>query len=188
MKKIALALCALFLSGLLAGCNQLTQYTISEQEVNQALQKHNNYEKQIGVAGLVDAHIVLTDLSSQIGREEPNKVTLSGNAQVNISSLFGPQQATMKLTMKALPFYDKDKGAVFLKDMELVNVQVEPEKMQGVLKTLTPYLNQSLKDYFNQKPAWVLSTDRSKAESLAKRFAKGLEVKPGELVIPFTER
>ena len=66
-------------------------------------------------------------------------------------------------------------------------MQVQPEKMQGVLKTLTPYLNESLKSYFNQKPAYVLSTDRSKAESLAKRFAKGLEVKPGELIIPFTD-
>lgn len=188
MNKVFLGLCALLLTGLLSGCNQLTQYTISEQEINQALAKHNNYEKQIGVAGLVDAHIVLTDLSSQIGREEPNKVTLSGNAKVNISSLFGPQQAEMKLTMKAQPVFDKAQGAIFLKDMELVDVQVQPEKMQGVLKTLTPYLNQSLKDYFNQKPAWVLSSDRSKAESLAKRFAQGLEVKPGELVIPFTSQ
>ncbi|WP_158783091.1 lipoprotein [Pantoea sp. BAV 3049] len=187
MKKFLAGLSALLLVGLLSGCNQLTQYTISEQEVNQALQKHNNYEKQIGVAGLVDAHIVLTDLNSQIGREEPNKIMLTGNAKVNISSLFGPQSADMKLTMKAQPVFNKDQGAVYLKDMELVDVQVQPEKMQGVLKTLTPYLNQSLKDYFNQKPAYILSSDRSKAESLAKRFAKGLEVKPGELVIPFTD-
>ena len=187
MKRLLSGLNALLLAVLLAGCNQLTQYTISEQEVNQALQKHNNYEKQIGVAGLADAHIVLTDLKSQIGREEPGKVTLSGHAKVNITSLFGPQQADMQLTMKAQPIFDKDKGAVFLKEMQLTDVQVQPEKMQAVLNTLTPYLNQSLKEYFNQRPAYVLSTDRSKAESLAKRFAKGLEVKPGELVIPFTE-
>lgn len=187
MKRFFLGLSALLLAVLLAGCNQLTQYTISEQEVNQALQKHNNYEKQIGVAGLADAHIVLTDLKSQIGREEPNKVTLSGHAKVNITSLFGPQQADMQLTMKAQPVFDRDKGAVFLSDMQLTDVQVQPEKMQAVLNTLTPYLNQSLKDYFNQRPAYVLSTDRGKAESLAKRFAKGLEVKPGKLVIPFTE-
>lgn len=183
MKRFFLGLSALLLAVLLAGCNQLTQYTISEQEVNQALQKHNNYEKQIGVAGLADAHIVLTDLKSQIGREEPNKVTLSGHAKVNITSLFGPQQADMQLTMKAQPVFDKDKGAVFLKDMQLTDVQVQPEKMQGVLNTLTPYLNQSLKDYFNQRPAYVLSTDRSKAESLAKRFAKGLEVKDRKSVV-----
>jgi len=186
MKKFFWGLSALLLVGLLTGCNQLTQYSISEQEVNQALQKHNNFEKQIGVAGLVDAHIVLTDLSSKIGREEPNKVTLSGKATVDISSLFGPQHAVMLLTMKAQPVFDKDKGVIYLKDMQLTDVQAQPEKMQGALNTLTPYLNQSLKDYFNQKPAYVLSTDRSKAESLAKRFAKGLEVKPGELIIPFT--
>ncbi|MFS2224035.1 lipoprotein [Pantoea sp. B65] len=186
MKKVFPGLVALILVGLLAGCNQLTQYSISEQEVNQALQKHNNYQKQIGVAGLVDAHIVLTDLNSQIGREEPNKVMITGTAKVDITSLFGPQKADMKLTMKAQPVFDQQQGAVFLKDMQIVDAQVQPEKMQSVLKTLTPYLDQSLKSYFNQKPAYVLSADRSKAESLAKKFAKGLEVKPGELVIPFT--
>lgn len=186
MKKLLLGLGVLLLAGLVAGCNQLAQYSISEQEINQALQKHNNYQKEIGVAGLANAHIVLTDLNSQIGREDPTKITLTGNAKVDLTSLFGPQKADMKLKMMARPVFDPQQGAVFLKDLQLVDVQVQPEKMQGVLKTLTPYLNESLKNYFDVKPAYILSTDRSKAESLAKRFAKGLEVKPGELVIPFT--
>lgn len=38
MKKFFFA-AALVVSGLLVGCNQLTQYTISEQEINQALEK-----------------------------------------------------------------------------------------------------------------------------------------------------
>lgn len=187
MKKTLFGLGALLLAGLVSGCNDIAQYSISEQEVNQALVKHNNYEKNIGVSGLADAHITLSDLNSQIGREEPNKITLTGKAHVNISSLFGPQQAEMTLKMKAQPVFNQQEGAIYLKDMELIDVVVQPEKMAGVLKTLTPYLNESLKNYFNQKPAYVLSTDRSKAESLAKRFAKGLEVKPGELVIPFTD-
>lgn len=36
MKKFFFA-AALVVSGLLVGCNQFTQYTISEQEINQAL-------------------------------------------------------------------------------------------------------------------------------------------------------
>ncbi|MFP1454700.1 hypothetical protein ACLB1O_12515 [Escherichia coli] len=36
---------ALIVSGLLVGCNQLTQYTITEQEINQSLAKHNNFSK-----------------------------------------------------------------------------------------------------------------------------------------------
>ncbi|WP_163416170.1 DUF1439 domain-containing protein, partial [Escherichia coli] len=75
-------------------------YTLSEQEVNDYLQKHNDYQKQIGVPGLVDANIVLTQLQSQIGRSEPGKVTLSGDAKVNITSILGPQAADLKLTLK----------------------------------------------------------------------------------------
>ena len=187
MTKACFGLFALLFTVLLSGCNPLTQYTITEQEVNQALQKRNNYEKDIGVAGLVNAHIVLSNLSSQIGREEPGKITLSGKASINVSSLFGPQQAEMQLKMKAQPVFDKQQGAIYLRDLEIVDAEVQPKKMQPVLQTLTPYLNQSLKSYFNQKPAYVLSEDRSTTEALAKNFAKALEVKPGALVIPFTD-
>lgn len=187
MKKILMGMAALVVAGTLVGCNQLTQYSVSEQEVNNYLQKHNDYQKQIGVPGLVDANIVLTQLQSQIGRTEPNKVTLSGNAKVNITSILGPQTADLQLTLKAQPVYDREKGAIFLKDMELVDYQVQPEKMDTVMKALSPYLNQSLKSYFDQQPVYVLNADKSKTEAMALKLAKGLEVKPGQLVIPFTD-
>ncbi|EJL8528646.1 lipoprotein [Salmonella enterica] len=180
MKKFFFA-AALVVSGLLVGCNQLTQYTISEQEINQALEKRNNFSKDIGLPGIADAHIVLTNLVSQIGREEPNKVTLTGDARLDMNSLFGSQKATMKLKLKALPVFDKEKGAIYLQEMEVVDATVTPEKMQSVLQTLLPYLNQSLR-----RPAYVLREDSSKGEALAKKLAKGIEVKPGEIVIPFT--
>ena len=186
MKKIVLA-AALIVSGLLVGCNQLTQYTVSEQEINQALEKHNNFSKDIGVPGLADAHIILTNLTSQIGREEPNKVTLSGDANLDMTSLFGNQKANIKLKLKALPVFNKEKGAIYLQEMEVVDAVVTPDKMKPVLQTLMPYLNQSLSSYFNQQPAYVLSEDKSKGEALAKKYAKGIEVKPGEIIIPFTD-
>ena len=186
MKKIVLA-AALIVSGLLVGCNQLTQYTVSEQEINQALEKHTNFSKDIGVPGLADAHIVLTNLTSQIGREEPNKVTLAGDANLDMSSLFGNQKANIKLKLKALPVFNKEKGAIFLQEMEVVDAKVSPDKMAPVLQTLMPYLNQSLRNYFNQQPAYVLSEDKSKGEAMAKKYAKGIEVKPGEIIIPFTD-
>ncbi len=143
---------ALVVSGLLVGCNQLTQYTISEQEINQALEKRNNFSKDIGLPGIADAHIVLTNLASQIGREEPNKVTLTGDARLDMNSLFGSQKATMKLKLKALPVFDKEKGAIYLQEMEVVDATVTPEKMQSVLQTLLPYLNQSLRSTLTSGP------------------------------------
>ena len=98
MKKFFFA-AALIVSGLLVGCNQLTQYTVSEQEINQALAKNNNFSKDIGLPGVAEAHIVLNNLASQIGREEPNKVTLTGDANLDMNSLFGSQKATMKLKL-----------------------------------------------------------------------------------------
>ncbi|HEY3985757.1 lipoprotein [Cedecea sp.] len=186
MKKIVFA-AALMLGGLLSGCNQLTQYSVSEQEINQSLEKHNNFSKDIGLPGVADAHVVLTNLASQIGREEPNKVTLTGDANLDMTSLFGNQKATLKLKLKALPVFNKEQGAIYLQEMEVVDAQVEPQKMQTVLQTIVPYLNQSLRSYFNQQPAYVLSEDRSKGESLAKKYAKGIEVKPGEIIIPLTD-
>ncbi|MBV7403534.1 lipoprotein [Enterobacter sp. ENT03] len=185
MKKIVLA-ATLMVCGLLAGCNPLTQYTVNEQEINQALQKRNDFSRDIGVPGVADAHIVLRNLNSAIGREEPNKVTLTGDANLDMTSLFGNQKATIALKLKALPVFNKEKGAIYLQEMEVVDATVTPQKMQSVLQTLMPYLNQSLRNYFNQQPAYVLREDSSKGEALAKKFAKGIEVKPGEIVIPFT--
>lgn len=187
MRKLFLGAAALMFAGLLAGCNQLTQYTVSEQQVNDYLHQHNDFQKQLGVPGLVDAKITLTNLNSQIGRAEPGKITLTGDASVDITSLFGPQKADMTLTLKAQPSFDKEKGAIFLKDMEVVDYTIKPEKIDSVMKGLMPYLNQSLRSYFDQKPAYVLNGDHSKGEAMAKKLAKGLEVKPGELVIPFTD-
>jgi len=187
MKKILLGVAALMFAGLLTGCNQLTQYTLNEQEINDYLQKHNEFQKQIGVPGLLDARIVMTQLHSQIGRSEPGKVTLSGDAKVSITSILGPQSTDLKLMLKAQPVYDREKGAIFLKEMELTNYIVQSEKLQTVMNAVTPDLNQSLKSYFDQKPAYVLNTDKSKAAALAKALAKGLEVKPGALVIPFSD-
>ncbi|WP_455427738.1 lipoprotein [Dryocola sp. LX212] len=184
MKKIIFT-GLLILTGLLVGCNQLTQYTVSEQEINQALAKHNNFSKDIGLPGVADAHIILSDLASQIGREEPNKVTLTGDAKLDMTSLFGNQKANIKLKLKALPVFNKEKGAIYLQEMEVVDATVEPKKMQTIVQTLIPYLNQSLRKYFNEQPAYVLSEDRSEGESMAKKYAKGIEVKPGEIIIPF---
>ena len=51
MKKMFIA-AVLIVSGLLSACNQLTQYSVSEQEINQALQKRNHFAKDIGLPGV----------------------------------------------------------------------------------------------------------------------------------------
>ena len=104
-----------------------------------------------------------------------------------MNSLFGSQKANIKLKLKALPVFNKDQGAIYLQQMEITDAVVSPDKMKPVLQTLMPYLNQSLQNYFNHQPAYILREDNSKGEALAKKYAKGIEVKPGEIVIPFVD-
>ncbi|MBT0723355.1 lipoprotein [Rosenbergiella sp. S61] len=171
-------------SVLLAGCDHLASYSLSEQEINQSLSKHAAFEKDIGINGLANAHITLDTLHTEIGRAVDNQVVLSGHAKVDFASLFGQQKADLNLKMSAVPVFNREQGAVYLHDITILDAQAQPQKVQGVVESLKPLLATSLRDYFNQQPAWILSSDRSKAESLAKKYATGIEVKPGELVIP----
>ncbi len=137
MKKILIA-AALIVSGLLSGCNQLTQYTVSEQEINQALQKRNHFAKDIGLKGVADAHIRTAEPDQRYRARGPGKVTLSGIANVDLNSLFGTQKATIDLKLKALPTFDREKGAIFPQEMEVVDAEVAPEKLQSVIQALLP--------------------------------------------------
>ena len=121
-------------------------------------------------------------LKNPIGHDVLSRLTLFGG--VDERFIDNPLSRSVKL--KALPTFDKDQGAIYLHEMEVVDATVTPEKMQTVLQTVMPYLNQSLRNYFNQRPAYVLKEDSTKGEALAKKYAKGIEVKPGEIVIPFT--
>ncbi|AXG47202.1 lipoprotein [Photorhabdus laumondii] len=187
MRKFFLG-AVLLLVGLISGCDQFKDISISEELINGYLAKHVHYQKQLELHGIANADIELTELSSQIGRTEPNKIALTGRANVNVTSLLGPAKADMKLSLKAQPVFDQEKGAIFLKELEIVDYQITPEKMEKPINALVPYLNKSLSAFFDIHPIYVIKADHSKAEAAAKTLAKRLEVKPGKLVIMLTDK
>ncbi|MCC8459950.1 lipoprotein [Photorhabdus aegyptia] len=187
MRKFFLG-AVLLLVGLISGCDQFKSVSISEELINGYLAKHVHYQKQIELHSIAIADIELTELSSQIGRTEPDKIALTGRANVNITSLLGLAKADMKLTLKAQPVFEQEKGAIFLKALEIVDYQITPEKMEKPIDALVPYLNKSLSAFFDTHPVYVLNPDHSKAESAAKTLAERLEIKPGKLVITLTDK
>ncbi|MDF7681115.1 lipoprotein [Enterobacteriaceae bacterium ESL0689] len=182
MKKILIAV-ILIINTLLIGCDTAIHYAVSEQAINDALQKRHHFTKDIQLPGLADAHFELHDLTSAIGREAPDKIILNGTASLDLKSLLGRQSTTLNLKLQALPVFDKTRGAIFLRDMELIDMTLSSRKLHSVGQTLLPYLNQSLRSYFNQHPAYVLREDASTGEALAKKLVKNIEVKPGEIII-----
>ncbi|MGL5800140.1 MAG: DUF1439 domain-containing protein, partial [Plesiomonas sp.] len=73
IKKLYVVL-ALLLTSFLGACSQLTQYSLSEQQVNDYLQQKVEFQKQLGLPGVFEAHITLKNMSTKIGRVEPNQV------------------------------------------------------------------------------------------------------------------
>jgi hypothetical protein len=74
--------------------------------------------------------------------------TILGEAKFSITQSL--QSVDLKLTLKAQPADNREKSLIFLKDMELTDYSMQPEKLQAVMNMVTPYLNQSRRAYFDQ--------------------------------------
>ncbi|GKX54895.1 lipoprotein [Leminorella grimontii] len=170
----------------LFGCSQMTQYSLSEQDINKYLSKNTEKAtRSFSLSGLAEADLSLSNLNAQIGRTQ-GKITLSGNALFAVSSLLGKQDANLQLTLNARPEFDPVKSAIYLKDLELVDydLQTSQGKVKNV-KTFIPLLNSALQLYFNDQPVYVLNSDKSALEASAKKLAKGIQVEEGKLVFEF---
>lgn len=140
----------LLLFGIIAGCDQLTKFSISENTINHYLAKHTNYSKKIGIASIADASIYLSNLSAQIGLTEPNKITLTGVSKINLASPLGSTQAEVFLVITSLPYFDVKAGAIYLKELEISDYKITPEKMTTTISPILPITNNSLKAYFEK--------------------------------------
>ncbi|WP_159567547.1 lipoprotein [Budvicia diplopodorum] len=173
--------------GLMFGCNQMTQYSLTEQSINNYLDTHaQNVSRSFNLSGLVNADLKLNNLSAKIGQDQPNKITLTGNAIFAISSLLGNQDANLQLTINARPDFDPVKGAIYLRDLELGDYDLTTS--QGNVKnvkTFIPLLNKALQVYFNDQPVYVLNPANGTLEATAQKLAKDIEVQKGKLVFSF---
>ncbi|MFP1454701.1 DUF1439 domain-containing protein [Escherichia coli] len=94
----------------------------------------------------------------------------------------------MKLKLKALPVFDKEKGAIFLKEMEVVDASNNRKKCKRVyVKRCFPIRTRHYAITLTSNLLTSCAKMGSQGEAMAKKLAKGIEVKPGEIVIPFTD-
>lgn len=67
----------------------------------------------------------------------------------------------MEPKLETSPVFNKEKGVIYLQEMEVVDATITPGKTQSVLQTLTPYSDQSLHNYFNQQSVYIPQDDSS---------------------------
>ena len=101
---------------LLAACS-LTQYSVSEGEINQYLKERVAFEKQLGIPGIMSSKIRLDDMQSRIGRSQADKVELDAAGELQVASPLGSQQMKIRLSLRARPDYVAEQGAIYLRDL-----------------------------------------------------------------------
>ncbi|QLB19049.1 DUF1439 domain-containing protein [Mannheimia granulomatis] len=162
---------------------------ISEQEVNNylatKLAEKVPLKDKVGIPQLFELDYHLHSLSSQIGRTEDKKVAISGVVDGILKARGKKYDASITLNMDTTPYYDSQKGALFLKDIRLLNWSATPSKYQSELQMFLPVLVDGLNSFLSNNPVYTL--DESKAqEAMVKKFGKAIVVENGSIKLETT--
>ncbi|MGP1932956.1 MAG: lipoprotein [Arsenophonus sp. ET-YP4-MAG3] len=173
----------LLLCGIIIGCNQLAEFSVTEDIINQYLEKNIKYSKKIEIYGVANANLNLTNFSVKIGQIEPNKIIITTVAEINLKTLLSSTDAEVFFAITSLPYFDATTGAIYLKELIISDYKITPKKISSTIKSILPIINNLLKIYFDKNPIYLLQEEKNKVEWLTKKILKKLEVKPGKLII-----
>ncbi len=181
MKKLTLGI-YLGLTTLLSGC--VTQYSISEREMEQYLSKEMHFEVKQGNQ-FVGAEIRINDITVKLGNK-PDTMSVSAATQVSINNPLLPLKAKLATTFEAKPWYDSVSHSVYLRQLELVKVESTPKDIEKAISMATPQLMSYLRTFLENQPVYVLDTKDSNQALMAK-MTESIQVEPGKLVLKFTK-
>lgn len=156
----------------------------SEKEINDYL-RTQLAEKipladSVGIPGLMQLDYQLHDLVTQIGQTSEKKVEIQGVVDGLLIARGKKHEAKIKLNLDTTPYFDPEKGAVYLKDVRLLSWEVSPEKYQETVQFFLPMLFDGLTNLLNHSPVYTLDETKTK-EMLVKKFGKAIIVEKGML-------
>ncbi|WP_373819877.1 DUF1439 domain-containing protein [Glaesserella sp.] len=155
---------------------------ISENQINHYIEtqlaEKVPLKDRVGVSGLFELDYHLYNLTTKIGQTEEQRVEIAGDVD-GLLKLKGKQyQAKIQLNMDTVPYYDPEKGALFLKDVRLINWTATPEKYQRELQMFMPLVADGVASVLNNTPVYTLDESKPQ-EAMMKRFGKKIIVEKG---------
>lgn len=158
--------------------------SISEKEINDYLHtrlaEKVPLEDTVGIPGLMQLDYQLHDLATKIGQTSENKVEIQGIVDGILTARGKKHEAQIKLNLDTTPYFDPEKGAVYLKDVRLLSWEGSPEKYKEAMQFFLPMLAEGLTDVLNNTPVYTLDENKTK-EALVKKFGKAIVVEKGSL-------
>ncbi|MBF0784438.1 DUF1439 domain-containing protein [Muribacter muris] len=177
--RLCLLICAFF-----PLLSQAAPFTISEEQINDylATKLHEKVplQNRVGIPALFQLDYKLHNLATKIGQTDEKRVEITGIVEGILQAKEKSYNAEIQLTMDTIPYYDAEKGALFLKEVRLIRWQARPEKYQKELQLFLPLLSDGVSGLLNQHPVYVLDETKT-TEAMVKRFGKAIVVKKGQL-------
>ncbi|MCT7941382.1 DUF1439 domain-containing protein [Shewanella holmiensis] len=165
---------------LLTGC--ASQYSITENEIENYLNNEMHFEVKQGNQ-IIGINLVLNDMQVSLG-DKPNIMGLTATTKVSIRNPLMPISAKLKTTFEAQPWYDSQTKSVYLRQLNLVNVSAEPAEIEQTLSTITPQVMTFLRGFLENQPVYTLDMNDTNQALMAK-MTKELAVEKGKLVVKF---
>ncbi len=125
----------------LAGCSS---YSVTENQLQQYVNKHSDFQESGGIKGLAYAEIKLNKATVGIGRTANDRISLDTSSEVLLSLLNQPEQKVqLNMNLNAIPYYNPDKKAVYLKSLQVQSINVEPKELEPIVKSplVAPLIN-----------------------------------------------
>ncbi|MEN2827812.1 putative lipoprotein YceB [Mannheimia haemolytica] len=117
--------------------------------------------------------------------EPRKKVAISGVVDGLLNAKGKKYAASIHLNMDTTPYYDPQKGALFLKDVRLLSWSATPAKYQAELQMFLPVLADGLSSFLNSTPVYTLDENKTK-EAMVKKFGKAIVVENGNIKLETT--
>ncbi|MDV5167489.1 DUF1439 domain-containing protein [Photobacterium rosenbergii] len=171
---------ALFLSLILSSC---ASYSVTEREIQDYLDDRSGFERTVGIKGLAHANIKFENVKVGIGRVSSDRVNLDADSKAQISIQGqSTQDLQIKVSFSAIPYYDKEEGAIFLNDLSVEEIDIQPNELNLPSKQLLSPIIEMVGQYLLTRPVYRLSDEDFK-QSMLKTARPELLIKNHELVI-----
>ncbi|WP_318477501.1 DUF1439 domain-containing protein [Photobacterium leiognathi] len=163
------------------GCSS---YGVTESEMQNYINKETNVERSVGIQGIAYATGRFDNVKVGIGRVADNRVNVDATASAKLE-LAGqqPQDIVIKANFSAIPFYNPDEGAIYLRSLHIESLNIKPEKFNNMLTkpVVTPFVS-LIGQVLSTKPVYKLDESEMK-QALLKSTKPDLIIKNHQLVL-----
>lgn len=162
---------------LLTACAGLSQYSVSESEIEKSLYTLLEQKAPQLSQGLVQTRV--DNLKLAIGPDNRKVVRLDLQGETAINALVARFPARLDLVIEGRPVYDRQQNAIFLRDLNLLQSKVNAFGYQGDMAAASAGMMQLVRAVLENQPVYRL--DDSRYGWLTKAPI-AMDIMPGQLV------